>query len=165
MSNMNFRRPWPSYIPLIALFAGAAVLLPVLSSKFMLIKVQEESMSPTLADGQWVVVIRGASKIHPGDIAVFVNPMDNGLAVKRCILTEENPPLVEHGWLVTPWGRWFLTGPQWNRLDGTDRLKDDAFYMVGDNQFRSLDSRTYGYVPRENIIGRVWIPPGRRNHG
>lgn len=162
---MNLRRPWPSYFPLIVLFAGAAVLLPVLSSQFMLVKVQEESMSPTLADGQWVIVVRGSSKIHPGDIALFVNPMDNGLAVKRFILTGENPPLVDHGWLVTPWGRWFLTGPQWNRLESSYQPKDDVYYMVGDNQFRSLDSRTYGFVPQENMIGRVWRPSGRSNHG
>jgi len=39
-----------------------------------------------------------------------------------------------------------------------------AYYVVGDNWTNSLDSRSYGCVPRKNIIGRVYLrymPPNR----
>jgi signal peptidase I len=33
-------------------------------------------------------------------------------------------------------------------------LPEDRFFMLGDNRYRSVDSRYYGLVPRENIRGR-----------
>jgi len=121
-------------------------------------------MSPTLSDGQWVLVLRGEQQVRPGDVAVFVSPLDRGLAVKRCILEDNKRPQIDHGWLVTPWGRWYLTGDQWRRLDAV-QAPEDTVFMVGDNQFQSLDSRSYGFVPRDNIVGRVILSPGRRRHG
>ena len=128
----------------------------------MLIKVREDSMTPTLTDGQWVVVLRGARRIHPGDIAVFISPLDHQLVVKRCVLNSDTSPVIDHGWLITPWGSWYLTGSQWERLDGESRLPLGSLFMVGDNQFRSFDSRNYGFVPLESLVGRVLI---RRQNG
>lgn len=31
------------------------------------------------------------------------------------------------------------------------------YYMLGDNRGESLDSRTIGAIPEENIVGRVWL--------
>ncbi len=31
----------------------------------------------------------------------------------------------------------------------------DFYYVLGDNTNNSIDSRTYGYIPQENIIGKV----------
>ena len=39
------------------------------------------------------------------------------------------------------------------------QIKQDYFFMIGDNRNQSLDARFFGYVPEENIIGRpifVW---------
>ncbi|MFC1790699.1 signal peptidase I, partial [Patescibacteria group bacterium] len=35
-------------------------------------------------------------------------------------------------------------------------LKDDQYFVMGDNRPHSSDSRDWGVVPQENIIGRVW---------
>ena len=138
------------------------VLGVFLMSQFLLVRVQEDSMTPTLVDGQWVVVLRGSRRIHPGDIAVFMSPLDNRLIVKRFIFSSDTKPVIDHGWLVTPWGRWFLTGPQWDRLSKEKDLPGGLFFMVGDNQFQSMDSRSYGYIPEDNMIGRVLL---RRQYG
>lgn len=37
------------------------------------------------------------------------------------------------------------------------RVPDDSYFVVGDNSKSSNDSRSWGYVPRENIIGRVFM--------
>ncbi len=139
----------------------SAILISA-GSQFMLIKIREDSMTPTLANGQWVVVLRGAGRIQLGDIAVFVSPLDQELVVKRCVLDSDEKLVIEHGWLITPWGRWYLTGPQWDRLNEERSLPKGSLFMVGDNQFQSFDSRNYGYVPPESLIGRVLF---RRNHG
>jgi len=34
-------------------------------------------------------------------------------------------------------------------------VEDNSFYAHGDNSIASYDSRAYGYVPFENIIGKV----------
>jgi len=133
-----------------------------LISRFMIIRVREDSMSPTLHDGQWALVLRGSGNIRPGDIAVFISPIDNRMVVKRYIFGSESRPVIDHGWLVTPWGRWFLTGSQWKRLEGERNIPEGMLFMVGDNQFRSLDSRNYGYVQADRLIGRVLL---RSRHG
>jgi len=131
-------------------------------TQFMIIKIREDSMNPTLKDGQWALVLRGSGKIRPGDIAVFISPLDNELVVKRYIFGSDSIPVIDHGWLVTPWGRWFLTGSQWKRLEEERNIPEGMLFMVGDNQFRSLDSRSYGFIRADHLIGRVLL---RRKHG
>ena len=44
------------------------------------------------------------------------------------------------------------------------RIADDGYFVLGDNRSMSCDSRSWGVVPRENIIGRADVrywPPNR----
>ena len=160
---MNFRSA--RYLPGSLIILTAAVLVITMAGRFMVLRVQEESMFPTLVDGQWILVERGGRKVEAGDLVVFRSPADGRLAVKRCILVGGERPDVDHGWLRTPWGRWFLSGPQWEQLDRVDTIPADSVYLVGDNQFHSMDSRVYGTVSRSALIGRVVMPGRRRVNG
>ena len=47
-----------------------------------------------------------------------------------------------------------------NRDTGNERpfnVDEDTYYVLGDNRRSSLDSRDWGTVPAENIVGRGWL--------
>ena len=50
----------------------------------------------------------------------------------------------------------FIYGGQ-PRMDRTWALRDDEYVVMGDNRRRSTDSRTFGPVPRRNILGKVMV--------
>jgi signal peptidase I len=39
---------------------------------------------------------------------------------------------------------------------GPFEVEDDSYFMMGDNRDQSCDSREWGTVPRENLIGPVF---------
>ncbi|HTY58066.1 MAG TPA: signal peptidase I, partial [Bacteroidota bacterium] len=46
-------------------------------------------------------------------------------------------------------------------IDGTPRteyrVEQDYFFVLGDNRDESLDSRSWGFVPLESIVGRAIV--------
>ena len=44
-----------------------------------------------------------------------------------------------------------------NRTIGRLEVQPDSFYVLGDNRRASNDSRDWGFVPAENVIGRAWV--------
>lgn len=34
-------------------------------------------------------------------------------------------------------------------------VPEDYYFMVGDNYYESMDSRFWGFIPKENIKGKV----------
>lgn len=43
------------------------------------------------------------------------------------------------------------------RTPGRCTLDDSSFFMLGDNRSRSADSRFFGPVPQENVVGRAFV--------
>lgn len=132
------------------------------------IRVESISMQPTLFAGDYVIVNKIAYKVGApkrGDVIVFRFPPDPDREpyIKRIIGLPGDHVHIENG-RVTINGE--LLNEPYLRVT-TDRggdwtVPEDSLFVMGDNRNNSSDSRAWGMVPEENIIGRavlIYWPP------
>jgi signal peptidase I len=137
-------------------------------SHFLLQSVQVvgQSMAPTLQDSQhyllnrWLYLLRAPKR---SDIVVIRDPIDNSYAVKRIIGTAGDSVYIKGGQvyvngvkLTEP----YLTKgmPTFTYSRSTEQLikcGQDQYFVLGDNRGNSTDSRTYGVVQRDKILGVI----------
>ncbi len=100
---------------------------------------------------------------HPperGDIMIFLHPRDPSRAlVKRVIGLPGDLIEIDAGQVIRNGER--LDEPYVVHRDtrGLDpvQVPENAYYVLGDNRLVSSDSRDWGFVPDELIIGRAWL--------
>lgn len=123
------------------------------------------SMEPTLHDKQYILVDKASYYIHSperGDVIVFEWPRDTSQDfVKRIIGVPGDTVQVAANGVVTVDGV-RLNEPYVNDLDNpygpeTWKLGTNQYFVLGDNRGDSSDSRDWGVVPRNDIIGRAAI--------
>ena len=125
-----------------------------------LIRVRGESMSPTLGDGQWVVVSRRAyvnRRPSRFDVVRFVDPRRPGSwSVKRIVGLPSEHVEIRRGALAID-GR-AVDDPYAIPDDASEHLwapGPDEYVVLGDNRTRSTDSRHYGPIVFSAITGAV----------
>jgi len=144
-------------------FAAAAVLLVTLL--FPTVQVQRGSMSPTLRDGEQIILIT-VGGIGRGDIVAF--HLGNQTLLKRVIATAGESVSIDADGAVYINGE-LLDEPylQNRNLGECDinfpyQVPDNQFFVMGDNRIASMDSRLsdIGTVHRDVIVGktivRIW---------
>jgi signal peptidase I len=152
----------------VLVLAGCAAV--AIRHRFVVVTVRGESMLPTFTDGQRVLVRRCAvAAVAPGDVVVFADPRDadrDRLAAERQRLVAAGvpvrlpPPGHESQWLVkravaVPGDQVpRATVPALAAVDH-DVVPAGALVVLGDNAARSDDSRRYGYVAANRLIGTV----------
>jgi len=138
-----------------------------LISRFFLqsVTVVGMSMVPTLSNSEryllnrWVFHVRQPRR---SEVVVLRDPSDNGYSVKRVIgvggetiALKEGKVYVNGRKLVEP----YLppTTPTYgcSVRDEVFHCAPGTYFLLGDNRKNSIDSRTYGPVPRQNILGLV----------
>jgi signal peptidase I len=127
------------------------------------IRVESVSMQNTLFAGDFVFVNKLAYKLgkpERGDVIVFKYPPDPTQIpyIKRVIgLPGDQINITD--------GQVFINGQPLNEpyLDaatargGSWTVPPDSLFVMGDNRNNSSDSRSWGYVPFENIMGRAEV--------
>jgi signal peptidase I len=128
-------------------------------------RVDGHSMVPTFQDQQYILVNRAAYLFHPperGDVIVFEYPIDPTQDyIKRIMGIPGDHVQVDQEGVVTVNGvrlREPYVSEITNPYQPTDiTLKADQYFVLGDNRGDSSDSRVWGTVPRQNIIGKAWM--------
>ena len=131
------------------------------------IRVESVSMLPSLQEGEFVVINRLAYLFNSpdrGDIIVFKFPLDpNRRYIKRVIGLPGDAVHVQDGQvfindesLIEP----YIAGP--SRYNGDYLVGEGELFVMGDNRGNSLDSRNWGNLPMDHVIGRaelIYWPP------
>lgn len=137
----------------IALAAAARAAVHIYS-------IPSRSMAPTLEPGDQIVVtryFRGAPE--RGHVIVFRSPSGSDeLIVKRVIAIPGD--LVDSRLGRVRIGGHTLPEPYLLRAAASGSIEPqvipaDSYYVLGDNRDDSLDSRSWGVVPRTHVVGRA----------
>jgi signal peptidase I len=163
---------------LVALLVSFAIRTYVIQ----VFEVPSGSMLPTLQIGDRLAVdkIPGfAHNIHRGEVVVFHRaPGDTDtkfpILVKRVIglpgesISSKGDAIYINGQTIAePWLAAMNatpTCPQPNFDIQTTHIPNGQYYVMGDCRGDSSDSRVWGTVPADNIIGRAFVVFWRHNH-
>lgn len=161
---------------LIVLVVAVLVSLLIRTYVFQTFFIPSGSMEPTLQLGDRIIVSKLSVElgtIHTGDILVFKAPKavasvcgdDVADLVKRVIglpgqtLTSKGNTI----YVKDPGGKYHKLAQPWThnpvlgKQIGVVHVKANHYFMMGDNESDSCDSRYWGTIPRSSIIGKAFI--------
>jgi len=154
---------------ILAAMLFGSILSYFLITRFILTvgEVEGDSMLPTLRNGERYLINRMIYQFRdpvPGDIVeIHLKALDD-FSVKR-IMASPGDVVQFKG------GRVYVNGkihPEPYLTEGvmTDgkalgvnvfKVADNAYFVMGDNRSVSVDSRVFGAVQRQQLVGRLWI--------
>lgn len=147
-----------------------SIMLATQVFAFQPTRVKQTSMYPTLHDGDIIFLDKLSlrfSDVKRGDIVVFNPPYKSDAPLIKRVLglpgetvsasldeiwingmfLEENDDKSQNDYQS-------FNPPANPKTEGV-RLADDEYYMVGDNRDASYDSRSFGPIKREEMIGKA----------
>lgn len=157
------RRASRRWVPPVAV-AGTVLLLAVLIEP---VRVTETSMEPTYTAGDTLLVEKVGVRLgilRRGDVVVMRPPGRRHLVVKRVVGLPGDLVSIEDGVLHVD--RRSVSEP-FLRTDTVDGVyfgptvvPERAVFVLGDNRAASLDSRDFGAVGWDRVVGTVIWPAG-----
>lgn len=120
------------------------------------------SMQPTYQDGD-VVLLATDREVSRGDVIIFNLDDEEGLYsgsyVKRVVASEGDRVGMDRDFNMTINGEVYKNPETGDKVeivvDNTRELVHNEYYVIGDNEDSSLDSRVFGTVKQEEIVGVV----------
>jgi signal peptidase I len=174
----TFARVGEELVAWVKTLASAAVYATlIVTFGFQVARVEGQSMAPTLADQDRLIVNKFIYKISEprrGDIVMLYYPVNPDKSfVKRVIAEEGDTVRIVDGRVFVnevplrddyvP--REFRSHDDW----GPQVIPEGYYFVMGDHRNNSSDSRHWGMVPKKYIIGKVqvrwWPLPNARMFG
>jgi signal peptidase I len=150
-----------------------AIIVPV---RYFLIQpfyVKGESMEPNFYDHEYLIIDELSYRVREperGEIIVFKYPLDPkqffikriiGLPGERVTIRDDQVYISKNGSEPQLLNETYLPADRRTELAlhgfGDVTLGDNQYFLLGDNREQSKDSRTFGPVNKDFIIGRTWI--------
>ncbi|MCX5998682.1 MAG: signal peptidase I [Chloroflexi bacterium] len=128
-------------------------------------RVEGHSMEPSFHNSQYLVVDKLRYRfVSPrrGDVIVFRNPQspDSPPLIKRVVGLPGETVEIKGGYIYID-GVLLKETPSFDPLPYSGyqptTVPPGYYYVVGDNRTSTTGSQIFGPVPKENIIGRVWL--------
>lgn len=155
----------------------AAITLALLMRTFLIaaFSIPSESMEPVLQVGDHLLVSKLSYVIgdpDPGDIVVFrtpesMEPAQTAELIKRVVAVGGQSIEADGGQLVVdgvPVPEDYLPDDTYTRDFGPLLVPAEHVFVMGDNRLSSQDSRVFGFVAEDDIVGRAFVrfwPPTR----
>ncbi|MFA6184371.1 MAG: signal peptidase I [Parcubacteria group bacterium] len=170
------------FVEIVKIFVLAiVVILPIRVFLFQPFFVQGASMEPNFENGQYLIVnelgyketdlrvakVSSFKEIKRGEVIVFRYPLNpTQFFIKRVIGLPGERVKIEKG-SVYIYNQSHSDGfkldesylPQGLETKGDNDyiIKNDEYYVMGDNRNHSSDSRTWGPIKTSNVVGRVLL--------
>lgn len=150
------------------IFFTALIVIPIQMFVGRTFIVVGKSMFPTFENKDYLIVDKLTYQFNNpqrGDVVVFHPPVNpKTYYIKRIIGLPGETVYVEGDTVKVintehPDGlELHMSLPVSNStLNAALKLKEDEYFVMGDNRSESYDSRSWGALPKENISGRVFV--------
>lgn len=150
-----------------------AIIVPIRAYVVQPFFVRGASMVPSFLDGEYLIIDELSYDTHlrplqRGDVIVFRYPLDHSqYYIKRVIGLPGERVRIAEGQVTIFHARSprgvvldespYLAASETTRGTVDLQLKSDEVFILGDNRDHSSDSRSWGPLPVDLIIGRAWV--------
>ena len=121
------------------------------------VRVQGSSMKSTLNNGD-ILLLYKLGKYNRNDIVVLKEEANNEIIIKRIIgMPGETLEIVDGSIYID--GKVIEDKHAYGKTGDYDKitLKDDEYFLLGDNRVVSKDSRVFGPVKKSKIRGKIIV--------
>lgn len=167
---------WSTIVDIIeTIVVAAAIFVVVYLFLLQPHQVKGASMEPNFHDAEYILTDKISyrfSEPKRGDVVIFKAPTDQNVDfIKRIIAlpgekieiknrsiviyNSENPngfTLSENYGTIEP-----ISGGSFLKEGKIVEIPEDSYIVLGDNRTHSFDSRQWGPLPKNSIIGKAWI--------
>ena len=145
------------------------IVVPIRYFLFQPFIVSGDSMVPTFHSGDYLIINEITYRFSDpqrGDVIVFKYPKDTAIKfIKRVVGLPGEIVEIKNGQVTIYYAdgksqileESYLPDQKETYGDMKVVLSDSEYFVLGDNRPYSSDSRTWGPLPKDNIIGKVFI--------